>query len=339
VLTLLACRYGAARVYAIEPNPAVALAAESARLNGFEDRVVVVADLYTNFTPDRPVDVVVSDLHGVLPFWEHHIETVADARDRLLRPGGALIPQSDSLYATVVSAPEKYSDFTAPWENVEYGLDLSAGREMTLNNWAKYRFGVDQLLAPPVLVAVIDYRTVTAADARFSADVELLINRSGTAHGLGLWFDADLASGIGFSNAPGHPDVLYGRAFFPWLRPVELAAGWRVEVRLEAWPLETNYLWRWITTVRDDADAIVDRFDQSTFRGSPLDPAHLARGAGTFTPRRGKEVEMDAFVLSQITGNASLREIGALLYREFSAAFPGEQAAFDYVVRCCRRYP
>ena len=167
----------------------------------------------------------------------------------------------------------------------------------------------------------------------------MLVKRSGTGHGLGLWFDAELADGIGFSNAPGHPDVLYGRAFFPWLRPVELAAGWAVEVRLEAWPLEANYLWRWITTVRDDTGAVVDQFDQSTFRGSPLDPTHLARGAGTFTPRPGPEVEMDAYVLAQISGNASLRDIGALLYREFSTALRDEAAAFDYVVRCCRRYP
>lgn len=339
VLTLLACQYGAARVYAIEPNPAVALAAESARLNGFADRVVVVADLSTNFTPDSPVDVVVSDLHGVLPLWEHHIETVADARDRLLKPGGALIPQSDSLFATVVSAPEKYSDFTAPWENAEYGVDLSAGREMSLNNWAKYRFGVDQLLAEPVLLATLDYRTVTPADARFSTEVEFLIDRSETGHGLGLWFNAELADGIGFSNAPGDPDVLYGRAFFPWLRPVGLGKGWRVQARFEAWPLETNYVWRWITTVRDDAGVIVDQFDQSTFRGSPLDATHLARGAGTFTPRRGPEVEMDAFILSQISGSANVRDIGAVLHREFSTAFPDEAAAFDYVVRCCRRYP
>lgn len=339
VLTLLACRYGAARVYAIEPNPAVAIASEAARLNGFEDRVTVVTGLSTDFKPDRPVDVVVSDLRGVLPFWPGHIEAVVDARERLLRPGGALIPQSDSLHAAIITAPEKYAELSGPWDNAEYGVDLSAGREMALNNWCKYRFGADQLLTAPALAGVIDYTTVTATDTRFSADVEVQVNRAGPGHGLGFWFDARLTSEIGFSNAPGCPEAVYGRAFFPWLRPVELEVGWRVELRVEAWPLETTYLWRWISTVRDHRGAVVDQFDQSTFRGSPLDPTHLARGAGTFTPRRGKEVEMDAFVLSQIDGNASLREIGALLYREFSAAFPGEQAAFDYVARCCRRYP
>lgn len=339
ILTLLACRYGAGRVYAIEPNPAVALAAEAARLNGFEDRVVIVSDLSTNFTPDGPVDVVVSDLRGVLPFWLGHIEAVADARERLLRPGGALIPQSDSLFAAVITAPEKYAELSGPWDNSEYGVDLSAGREMALNNWCKYRFGLDQLLTPPTLAAVIDYRTVTEADARFSADVAVHVSRPGTGHGLGLWFDATLARGIGFSNAPGCPEAVYGRAFFPWLRPVELAAGWRVELRVEAWPLETSYLWRWLSTVRDNGGAVIEQFDQSTFRGAPLDPMQLARGAGTFTPRRGREVEMDAFVLSQISGDINLREIGTLLYREFPAQFPGEDAAFDYAARCCRRYP
>jgi hypothetical protein len=33
-----------------------------------------------------------------------------------------------------------------------------------------------------------------------------------------VWFDATMADGVGFSNAPGtgNPTNVYGRSFFPW---------------------------------------------------------------------------------------------------------------------------
>lgn len=339
VLTLLACRYGAARVYAIDPNPAVSLVREAARLNGVEDRVVVVADVSTSFTPDRPIDVVVSDLRGVLPFWEGHIESIADARDRLLAPGGVLIPEADVVQLCVISAPEKYAELVRPWENVEYKVDLSAARVWALNSWLKYRFEPGQLLTPAVPGAVIDYREVTTADSRFAADVEIPVTRSGVAHGVGAWFDARLSGEIGFSNAPGEPDALYGRAFFPWEQPVELSEGWTVHVHLGAWPVNGRYVWRWSSRVTDHRGDIVAESDQSTFRSTPPDAAQFARGAATYVPQRGREIEMDAFVLAQVSGSADLKEISGRLYREFPEEFAGEHAALDYVAACCRRYP
>lgn len=339
VLTLLACKYGAARVYAIDPNPAVALVAEAARANGVEDRVVVVHDLSTNFTPDHPVDVIVSDLRGILPFWPGHVESVVDARDRILAPGGTLIPESDSLYVSVITAPEKYAEFADPWESGEYGVDLSVGRERALNAWTKHRFKVEQLLTKSACAAVIDYRIVTTSDARFSKDVKLQVDRDGVAHGLGLWFDTRLTGEIGFSNAPGQAEAVYGRAFFPWQRAVTVRSGWAVHVRVEAWPLPESYVWRWSSTVQDDSGQAVEEFDQSTFWSTPLDGAQLARGASTYIPRRGREVELDAFVLAQVTGSADLKEISGRLYRQFPEEFSGEHTALDYVARCCRRYP
>ena len=57
------------------------------------------------------------------------------------------------------------------------------------------------------------------------AEVELTISRQGVGHGLAVWFDMETEQGVGFSNAPGETDLIYGRAFFPWSQPVALAEG------------------------------------------------------------------------------------------------------------------
>src|SRR5579864_6216059 len=67
VFALLACRFGARKVYAIEPNDAIHVARRLAADNGCADRIEFVQDLSTRITLPEKADVIVSDLRGVLP--------------------------------------------------------------------------------------------------------------------------------------------------------------------------------------------------------------------------------------------------------------------------------
>ena len=92
------------------------------------------------------------------------------------------------------------------------------------------------------------------------------IDRSGTVHDIGMWFDALLA-GIGFSNAPGQPECIYGNAWMPLTEPVDLDPGDRVSVTIQANPIGEDYLWSWQTQVTAGADPqhVKADFKQSTF--------------------------------------------------------------------------
>src|SRR6266404_8533622 len=91
IFALLACRYGARRVYAIEPANAINLAREMASANGCSDRVTFIQGLSTNVVLPERADVIISDLVGVLPLYGRHIPSITDARNRFMAPGGALI--------------------------------------------------------------------------------------------------------------------------------------------------------------------------------------------------------------------------------------------------------
>src|SRR6187399_2841708 len=95
VFSLLACQYGAGSVIAIEPDDSVELLRQMAKDNGCSDRITIVQGLSTEFTPPSRADVIISDIRGCLPLFEGHIPTIIDARERMLAPGGTLIPARD----------------------------------------------------------------------------------------------------------------------------------------------------------------------------------------------------------------------------------------------------
>jgi protein arginine N-methyltransferase 1 len=82
IMALLACRYGAGQVVAIEPDPSIEVARRLAVANGYADTITFVRDRSTNWQPDALADVVVSDIRGVMPLFEQHIPCIIDTRAR-----------------------------------------------------------------------------------------------------------------------------------------------------------------------------------------------------------------------------------------------------------------
>ncbi|NJL00071.1 MAG: methyltransferase domain-containing protein [Spirulinaceae cyanobacterium SM2_1_0] len=273
---VLAAQLGASHVYAIEPDPAITVAQAIARDNGVSDRLTFLPAHASDIELPQRADVIISDLRGTLPLFQQHIPALIDARQRLLAPGGILIPQRDRLWASLIHAPKLYADCDQPWLGQPHGLDLSAARVYAVNRWRKCTFSTTQCLVAAQCWAVLDYATITSPHVR--AELDWQLEQPGTAHGLGLWFDAELLNGIGFSNAPGQSERVYGKAFFPWLEPVALQAGDRVQVTLQANLVQDQYIWRWRSRVNRQEQAIAD-FQQSSFFAQPRSLAQFAARA------------------------------------------------------------
>lgn len=271
VFAVLACKFGARRVYAVEPENVIGLAREIAAANDCSDRIEFFEKSSTEITLPEPASIIISDLRGVLPWFEQHIPSIIDARTRLLARGGVLIPHADILWAALVEAPAQYEELTSPWQGNKLGIDLSAGTRLITNNWRKTSIQPEQFLVEPVCWTTIDYYEVESPDIH--ARVSWQAARKGTAHGVAVWFDSELADGICLSNHPAAPKMIYGAGLFPFSQPVEVLEGDRVEFRLAADLVQDGYIWRW------DTDFPRVSFKQSTFYGVPLSAAQLRKSA------------------------------------------------------------
>jgi protein arginine N-methyltransferase 1 len=343
IFALLACRFGARRVYAIEPSDAIQVAREIAAANGYADRIEFIQAMSTQVTLPERADVMISDIGGVLPWFQQHIPSIADARRRFLAPGGTVIPQRDVAWAAVVEMRDSYARQTDPWDDNGFGLDMEAARRIVVNTWNKGRVTRDNLLTQPQRWATLDYAVVEHPDAR--AQVTWTVTRPGTGHGLAAGFDRTVSDGVDLSNAPDAPDAIrpaqiYGTVFFPWPVPVTLAAGDVVTVDLEAKLIRHDYIWSWKTRVLDQGQSGANKanFTQSTFFGMPLSAATLQKRAASYTPTLSEDGRIARFVLESMDDGASLGEIARLLSTEFSVRFPRPNDALSHVADLSQHY-
>ena len=337
VFALLACKFGAGKVIAIEPDPSVELLKTLAKDNGCADRITVVRDLSTRYTPETKADVVVSDCRGAVSLYEHHIPTIKDARERLLAPGGTLLPMRDTLKVALARSPKDYRHCYHPWLSNKYGLDLSAGRTFAVNNEAKAYFKARSLLSEPQDLAVIDYRTVT--DPNIASTVEMAATKDSIAHGMLVWFDAEIAEGLGYSNAPGQPELVYGQMFLPFADPRKLKAGDRLKARIRANLVDNSYVWSWDGETIDAATGKSrDPFRQSNFLGRVIAKDSAKVGSRLTVPQRSVRMQIDADCLAMVDGGSDQDGIAKAMMARYPEALPTYRAALDHVVSLFARY-
>lgn len=338
ILALLACRYGAKTVYAIETSDTVEVARDIARVNGLADRIQFIQGRSTQVMLPEAADVVVSDLRGVLPLFERHLPSIVDARRRFLKRGGTLIPARDVMWLAVATAPELYEPHVVPWEQNDYGFDLGAVRPLVTNGWWKCRARRAQLVLEPRPWATLDYATIDHPDV--TGAVTWVAGEAGTAHGLVLWFDAELGYDISLSNAPGAPEAIYGQAFFPLSDPVALTAGDTVSVSLTATLVGEDYVWSWTTCVCEGAPGgrIKTEFRQSTFLGTPLSRATLARRSADHLPALTEEGRLDLLILTLLDAHVPLGRIADEVLAKFPASCSSWDAAMTRVADASVKY-
>jgi len=336
ILAFLACRLGARKVYAIEPGDVIQLARQAAAANGFAGRIEFIQGISTRVDLREKVDVIVAEIHGVLPAFEASLLSIMDARDRFLAPGGRLIPQQETLWAALVHAPDAYGDVVEPWETKGYGFDLQVVRDKAVNSFRKLKSGCNPLVSEPRCWATLDYRTLSTPN--ISGRVVWTLDRVTTVHGVAVWFDCEASDGIGFSNSPASPTKqIFGQAFFPWSRPVQLSPGDQVSVQIRADLVSEQYLWRWDTEITTTAGPPAV-FRQSTFMGTPLSLEDLRKRAQTFVPTLNEDSRIDRAILQQMADGLPLDQIARNLVGQFSHRFPTWQNALDRAADLSTKY-
>jgi protein arginine N-methyltransferase 1 len=216
--------------------------------------------------------------------------------------------------------------------------DLSLMRQVMVNSTQRLSFGRDALLSDPRCWMDLDYGRILAADVR--RDLEWTLEEGGAVHGIGLWFEAELDEGVGFSTGPDAPKTIYGRLVLPLAEPLILAPGDRLAVRIEARLLGDEYLWRWDTQVwgRDEDAPAKARLTQSTFHAQVFSAEQLRLQADDFAPSLDVEGQWTRLALSLMDGHHRLGDIAAQVTETFPNLFPQLDDALAAVKALARQF-
>ncbi len=233
LFALLAARLGARKVYAIDPSDAIEFGRRLAAQNGLAGRVEFIQGVSTAVELPEKADLIVSDIHGVLPAYQRSLFSIMDARDRFLASTGRLIPRRETLWAALVEATARHKALASVWGTDVFGVDMTPVRSTAVNTWHKSQVGPPDLVTSPACWAVLDYAVLRSPDVR--GDVAWTIREPRTAHGICAWFDWEGADGVAFSNSPLSGERhIFGQAFFPWPEPLDLWPGDEVRVQLRS---------------------------------------------------------------------------------------------------------
>ena len=340
---LLAAKFGARKIYAIEPNEAVHLARMLAAANGFDDRIEFIQDISTNITLPELADVVVSDLRGILPLFSHHIPSMIDARQRHLSPSGVLIPRQDTLFIALVESRHTYKNLVQAWD-FPYGLNMEDARLIVLNSWSSdntENITSNSLLTVPKIWTVLDYASIVNPNVD-SSNIVCTATRNGTAHGILVWFDAELMDGIGFSNGPNKTRTaeVYGRGFFPLLEPVPIEAGDTIIIDLSAELVGSDYIWGWNTRIfaGDDQNTLKADFIQTTDFGQDSFSKQSRERIFGLRPALGTDGQIDHYILGEMDGRTSLDSIAQGTMAQYPDRFRSKDEALQYVYELFQQY-
>ena len=234
ILGLLACEVGAGSVVAVDSGDIIELARAIAADNGMSDRITHTRALSTEVQLDRLVDVVVCDQMGGAVHDAGLLAVFADARRRLLAPGGRLVPASFTLYAAPVTfnAGRSAVDF---WTSNAESFDLSAGHHLAVNT--EWRCHVD----PADITALSPGRPLTGFaadhDGPIQGEIDFVAETGGRLDGFTIWFVAQLSPSVTLTNNPWD-STRFDRFcnFYPTEKAVELGPGDEVSFQLDVRP-------------------------------------------------------------------------------------------------------
>lgn len=318
---LMAARMGARRVYLVEPEDIISVAEEIAAANGLRDRVECIQGRIEDVALPEPVDVIVSVLTGNFLVTEDLLQTLFYARDRVLKPGGALVPSAATMEAVPVSAPLLHEDSIAAWSVTQHGVDLGAARPYAGNTvfYRSEELRNVPMLAQPQVIHTLDFHRDEYGPIKLEATYEILT--SGACHGWVGW-SSMLLGNQWLSTSPHATSVHWSQAFLPLDPPVAFTRGERVVFTLSRAP---HGDWTW--GVRSDAGTR----RHSTLLSMPMAARTLRQAALDYVPQLNADGLAHRFVLSMCDGTRPVRAIADALCQELPGRFSGTDEALRFV--------
>ncbi|XP_022824286.1 protein arginine N-methyltransferase 6 [Spodoptera litura] len=205
ILSIFCAQAGAKKVFAVEASNLANLAKEIVKENNFENVIEVIHSRVEDVELPNymKVDAIVSEWMGFYLLHEGMLDSVLYARDRFLKDGGEIFPESATIYIAPCSVPSMYNQ----WDNV-HGVSMkSFSKELRVSKGSKpeiLTIKPEDLLGTEVALCWINLREDESHDLNsYSIEHVVGASKNGFYQGLCLWFECnfpELPNGTGDSR-------------------------------------------------------------------------------------------------------------------------------------------
>ena len=333
ILGLLACRAGAARVYAIESGGMIEVARALARANGFGDRVTFLRAHFSEAQLPEQADVLVADLIGRMGFEAGAFEAYAYMRP-WLKPGARIIPDTISIFAAPVQHEAAHADVEF-WRERVAGFLTDAVLAWSRNTGYPRAFEPADLLSQSPVSAT--FRPIDSSPVlRVTGDAA--ITRPGCLHGVASWFSARMTANdptVVMTNAPGANERINRRNVFLPLHPaLDVNPGDRIEIDIRIRP--RDIVVNWSVAVRTAAGLTCMK--HSTLGGMLLTREDLRSQNPSSRPRLTARGLARRTLMQLCDGERSIVEIEREIRRRHPDLFTSDGGAQAFVAEVVAGY-
>jgi tetratricopeptide (TPR) repeat protein len=238
LLAMMAARAGAKSVVTCEAVPLIAQTARKiVARNRLQDQVTVLAKTsqQVKVGADLPTqaDVLVHEIFSSELLGEHVLPAIEDAKRRLLKPGGRIVPGVASIMIALVGGEQLGKSL-----HVEdsFGFDLSGFNAIHPRRRPLYREDLNPLLMSDAVEAFRFDFMATDVFAPEKKRLELVATQAGACYGVIQWIRLEMAKGddasIIFENHPAQvrPVSNWQHTVYGFEAPLALQPGAKVNI-------------------------------------------------------------------------------------------------------------
>jgi type I protein arginine methyltransferase len=209
-------------VYAVEATDMAKMAKQLVDHNGLGDTIEVIQGTIETVSLPEKVDIIISEWMGYFLLRESMLDSVLVARDKFLKPEGALYPSHCTMYMAPIWTHNgqnhklrDYQNSVHGWDSFvsdmhdQYDVDMrvltSAFRKeqedyfLQTSQWTDVH--PEQLMGPPVPFKKYDLKTLTLEElkAPLKTKLSMTFDMAGRVEAFCGWFD------VSFEGSPEQP--------------------------------------------------------------------------------------------------------------------------------------
>lgn len=248
ILSLFAAKAGASKVIAIEESQVSETAAAMFEANGCSDVIELRVANSRNVELEEPADLLIHEILGVDPFDENLLPVLVDARRRLLKPGGRMLPRRLEICCLGIEGTEdpRHEATLAVARARElsglHGLDFGPvvkavetfmARPLRNRTWLGEKSFDRKVLSEELRLMDLDLESGDLDIVGRPASASLKIKTEGTLVGIVLFFRAHLDETIQLTTSPFSPLTHWGWDLRIFSRRVPVRPGDEVALAVE----------------------------------------------------------------------------------------------------------